>query len=84
MSGREAECARLEIVYTGWLVSGVQIPPHPPIITRPPYLGGLFIIVEDGRILTPEGGGSLQGAGGRKNAGDRRSAPQRQLERSEE
>ena len=31
MSGREAECARLEIVYTGWLVSGVQIPPHPPI-----------------------------------------------------
>ena len=30
MSGREAECARLEIVYTGKPVSGVQIPPHPP------------------------------------------------------
>ena len=31
MSGREAECARLEIVYTGRPVSGVQIPPHPPL-----------------------------------------------------
>ncbi len=38
MSGREAECARLEIVYTGRPVSGVQIPPHPPV-----YLKGRFI-----------------------------------------
>ena len=79
-----AECARLEIVYTGRLVSGVQIPPHPPIIKKPPCLGGFFIIVEDGRILTPEGGGSLQGAGRRKYAGARRAAPQRQLKRSAE
>ena len=43
MSGREAECARLEIVYTGRPVSGVQIPPHPPIIKKPPCLGGFFM-----------------------------------------
>lgn len=39
MSGGEAERARLEIVNTGQPVSGVQIPPHPPL-KNPPLKGG--------------------------------------------
>lgn len=44
MSGREAECARLEIVNTGQPVSGVQIPPHPPVYKRAPF--GCFFITD--------------------------------------
>ena len=48
MSGREAECARLEIVYTGRLVSGVQIPPHPPI--KDSVENGTFFVMSTGDL----------------------------------
>ena len=42
MSGREVECARLEIVNTGQPVSGVQIPPHPPLNKKPTLVVGFL------------------------------------------